>query len=212
MIDVKGRVRTGAAFVSLLLAAVLSSGSCSVDRPSPGSDLPPLPDAGAPDVSEDRGVMQPGSVLDGTFVAPTQAGVISDGTATLSGSVHIDDYESRTLRTFERVVVSAQRRFRIDLETMLIPKELNSLLADDVTDTTVAFVDVQIADSCQFAGRMDGILRKVNSKLGLLPEVVVAGDFTATGSSCACATDAAGTEVGPQRDSCARRCFLLASR
>jgi len=183
--------------------------SCTPDRPEPGSDLPvpPQPDA-ASDVTDELPPMQPGSQLNGTFVAVTlakdtnnvvkvtlalvftlqQTGKIEDGTATLSGTVHIDQYEALTKKDFSGVAISKDGAFEIQVQNMLIPQALSPLLAADVTDTTVTFGSAQVINSCEFKGHMVGVLRNITSKAGPVAEVTVSGDFDALGTDASCAS------------------------
>ncbi|MBI5534753.1 MAG: hypothetical protein HY898_18650 [Deltaproteobacteria bacterium] len=197
-------MKTLARFTRLGGILVVLALSCTPDRPAPGSDLPPLP---TEDASIDA-AMQPGSSVNGRYVAITnaktpdnvvkvtlnfifdiqQTGKIEDGSATLSGTVYIDQYEAQTKKDFSAVPVSKTGGFQIDVQNMVIPKALNNLLDGDVTDTTVSFQNVQVISSCEFTGKMVGTLRNVQSKAGALPEVIVSGNFDAIGTASECAS------------------------
>lgn len=151
--------------------------------------------------------MQSGSSLQGTFVASTtaktpdnvvkvpltfifalqQTGKIEDGKATLSGTVHIDQYESQTTKPFSSAPIAKDGSFEIVVQNMLIPQSLNVLLAADVTDTTVAFQSCQVINSCEFTGTVAATLRNVTSKAGPIAQVVVSGDFDGLGAAPQCA-------------------------
>jgi hypothetical protein len=176
--------------------------SCTPERPEPGSDLPPLADASSE--ASNYPPMQPGSALAGRYVADTvlktldgvvdaklniifnitQSGVIADGTATLSGSVHIDKLEDKTKKEFTAVPVTKDGVFAIEVKNMFIPKEVNALLNKDVTESVIAFNDAHVITSCEFQGQMAATLLNVDSQAGMLPEVLVYGPFKAEGGAC----------------------------
>jgi hypothetical protein len=197
-----------ARFTRLGAILVVLAVSCTPDRPAPGSDLPPLPtEDAASDVVDEQSPMQPGSSLNGRYIAVSnaktpdnvvkvtlnfifdiqQTGKIGDGNATVSGTVFIDQFEAQTKKDFSAVAISKTGGFVIEVQNMLIPQSLNILLDADVTDTTVRFQNGQVISSCEFTGQMVATLRNVLSKAGNLPSVIVSGPFDGLGTASECA-------------------------
>lgn len=212
-------MKTPARFTRLGGLLVVLALSCTPERPDPGSDLPPL----ATDASSEGGnypPMQPGSALSGRYVAATEAktldgvvnaklnfifvitqtGVIADGTATLSGSLHIDQLEAETKKDFTGVPVTKEGVFAIEVKDMLIPKSVNALLNQDVKESVVRFRDAHVITSCEFQGEMAADLINVDSKAGQLALVEVFGPFTANGQSGPCG-DGGEVEAGDDAES-----------
>jgi hypothetical protein len=197
-------MKTPARITGLGGLLVVLAMSCTPERPEPGSDLPSL----SSDASSEAGYppMDPGSTVSGRYVADTvlktldgvvdaklnliflitQTGVIADGTATLTGSVHIDQLEDKTKKEFTAVPVTKEGVFAIEVQNMFIPKEVNPLLNKDVTESVISFKDAHVINSCEFRGQMEAKLLNVDSQAGLLPEVLVFGPFVATGTSPPC--------------------------
>jgi hypothetical protein len=194
--------------------ACIGLAGCNPERPEPGSDMPVLvTDAGGQrDVVDELPTLPPGSSLNGTYVAVAnvktpdnivnvplvliwnlhQAGVIEQGSAALSGSLYIDTFESTTKKDFANASVSALGAFHVDVQNMLIPKELNPLLKQDVSESALAFQNGQVLSSCRFTGHLKATLKNVVSSLGSLPEVILEGDFGAIGTADACAAESDG--------------------
>jgi hypothetical protein len=197
-----------ACFTLVLGAAGALVFSCTPSRPEPGSDLPVPKDGGA-DVEE----LPPttgGAVLDGTYAAPTfmqtadklvkmtlsfiwvvkQSGKFEPGDAKLGGTVHIDGFEPATKMSFADVPISSQGEFTVEIQNMMIPKELNTALTGNVVKSVLTYSGCRIIDSCRFACQVHAKLLDVPSFVGQLPQVDADGSFTAVSTNPACQTDA----------------------